>query len=119
MGKLRAGLGIWAVLTVATICGPAQETPSSAGEIKMTAVKYKFTPAIVRVKQGDRVRLVITALDREHGFKLEAFQIERKLPKGEPVAVEFTADRAGTFPFQCSEFCGLGHKGMKGQLVVE
>ena len=32
---------------------------------------------------------------------------------------EFTADRAGTFPFQCSVFRGLGHKKMKGQLIVE
>jgi len=85
----------------------------------MTAVKYRFTPDVIKVKKGDRVRLVVTALDRDHGFKLEAFQIDKKLPKGEPVAVEFTADRAGTFPFQCSQFCGLGHKKMKGQLVVE
>lgn len=85
----------------------------------MTAVKYRFTPDVIKVKKGDHVRLVVTALDREHGFKLEAFQIDKKLPKGEPVAVEFTADRAGTFPFQCSQFCGLGHKKMKGQLVVE
>ncbi|MGC9969772.1 MAG: cupredoxin domain-containing protein [Bryobacteraceae bacterium] len=119
MGKLRAGLGIWAVLAAATLCSHAQETPSSAGAIKMTAVKYRFTPDVIKVKKGDRVRLVVTALDRDHGFKLEAFQIDKKLPKGEPVAVEFTADRAGTFPFQCSQFCGLGHKKMKGQLVVE
>lgn len=85
----------------------------------MTAVKYRFTPDIIRVKKGDHVRLVVTALDRDHGFKLEAFQIDKKLPKGEPVAVEFTADRAETFPFQCSQFCGLGHKKMKGQLVVD
>jgi cytochrome c oxidase subunit 2 len=119
MSKLRAGLGLWAVLTAAAICSPAQETPAGASEIKMTAVKYKFTPDIIKVKKGDRVRLVVTAMDRDHGFKLEAFQIEKKLPKGEPVAVEFTADRAGTFPFQCSQFCGLGHGKMKGKLVVE
>ena len=119
MSKLRAGLGLWAVLAAAAICGQAQETPAIAGEIKMTAVKYKFTPDIITVKKGDHVKLVITALDREHGFKLEAFQIDKTLPKGQPVTVEFTADRAGTFPFQCSRFCGFGPKRMKGQLVVE
>ena len=30
-----------------------------------------------------------------------------------------TADKAGTFPFECSHFCGFGHKRMKGELVVE
>ena len=48
-----------------------------------------------------------------------AFNVEKKLPKGEEVVIEFTADQAGTFPFQCSVFCGLGHKKMKGELIVE
>jgi heme/copper-type cytochrome/quinol oxidase subunit 2 len=71
------------------------------------------------VKQGDRVKLIITAIDADHGFKLEAFNIGRTLPKGEPVMIEFTADRTGSFPFECSHFCGLGHRKMKGQLTVE
>lgn len=89
------------------------------GEIRMTARKYEFSPNVIKAKRGDHVRLVITALDRSHGFKLEAFHIDQKLPKGEPIMVEFTADQAGTFPFQCSNFCGLGHQKMKGQLTVE
>ena len=107
-----------AVLAVTGIGGYAQ-SPASIAEIKMTAEKYDFTPDTVTVRKGDRVKLVITALDRDHGFKLEAFQVEKKLPKGEPVTVEFTADKTGTFPFQCSQFCGLGHGKMKGELVVE
>ena len=85
----------------------------------MTAKKYEFSPNVVKVKKGDHVRLVITALDREHGIKIEAFKINQKLPKGEAVTVEFTADQAGTFPFKCSDFCGLGHGKMKGELIVE
>ena len=97
----------------------AQDVESRAGEIKMIAKKYEFRPNIVRVKKGDHVRLVITAIDRAHGFKIDAFQIDQKLPKGEAVTVDFAADRSGTFPFQCSEFCGLGHKKMKGELIIE
>jgi len=88
-------------------------------EIRLTARKYAFSPNVIKVKRGDHIRLVITALDRIHGFKLEAFHIDQKLPEGEPVTVEFTADQAGTFPFECSHFCGLGHQKMKGQLTVE
>ena len=96
-----------------------QEAPPSANEVKMTAVKYRSDPDTVRVKKGDRAKLAITATDRDHGFKLAAFHIDQKLPKGEAVTVQFTADKAGTFPFQCSVFCGLGHKKMKGQPIVE
>ena len=81
--------------------------------------EVRLAPKRDQSKRGDRIKLVITALDRDHGFKLEAFHIDRKLPKGEAVSVEVTADRTGTFPFECSHFCGLGHKGMKGHLTVE
>jgi cytochrome c oxidase subunit 2 len=109
-----------ALLTIAVSSSYGQEaTPPGTREVKITALKYTFDPNTVRVKKGDRVKLVVTATDRDHGFKLEAFHIEQKLPRGEAVTVEFTADQAGTFLFQCSVFCGLGHKKMKGELIVE
>jgi len=119
MTRLRTWLGATGFFAVAVLSSYAQESPPRASEVTMTAVKYSFDPNTVRVKKGDRVKLVITATDRDHGFKLAAFHIEQKLPKGEAVTVEFTADQAGTFPFECSVFCGLGHKKMKGQLIVE
>jgi cytochrome c oxidase subunit II len=97
----------------------AQDAPQAAGgEIKMTAKKYEFDPNIITVRKGEHVKLVITALDHDHGFKLDAFKINERLKKGAPVTVEFTADKAGTFPFQCSHFCGVGHGRMKGKIVV-
>jgi len=87
-------------------------------EIRMTAKKYEYEPSVITVKQGEHVRLVITALDHDHGFKIDAYHIDELLKKGEPTTIEFTADTTGTFPFQCSHFCGLGHKGMKGELIV-
>lgn len=95
--------------------GPAPEVR----EFKMTARKYKFDPNLITVKQGDHVRLMITALDREHGFKLEGYGVNQKLIKGDPATIEFTADKAGTFTFRCSEVCGMWHLKMKGKLLVE
>jgi cytochrome c oxidase subunit 2 len=118
IGERKMTLALAAVLTVAGIAGYAQ-SGASGGEITMTAKKYEFTPNTVTVRKGDKVRLVITALDHDHGFKIEAFHIDQRLPKGSPVTVEFVAEQAGTFPFQCSQFCGLGHKNMRGSLVVE
>lgn len=87
--------------------------------IEVTAKKYEFSPAVINVKKGDHVKLVVTATDRDHGIKIDAFHIDKKLPKGEAVTVEFTADRPGTFPFQCSKFCGTGHGKMKGAIIVQ
>jgi len=112
-------LAIACMLLAGMAVPSAVRARSSVNEIKMTAKKYEFNPSQIKVKQGDHVRLVITATDRDHGFKLEAFHIDQELKKGEAVTIEFTADKTGTFPFECSKFCGLGHKRMKGALVVE
>ncbi|MBZ5561370.1 MAG: cupredoxin domain-containing protein [Acidobacteriia bacterium] len=112
-----AALAFGALAILASPVPRAQEDANTV-EIKMTAKKYRFDPNEITVKKGQHVKLLITALDRDHGFKLEAFNINQKLKKGETETIEFTADKTGTFPFQCSEFCGLGHGKMKGKLVV-
>jgi cytochrome c oxidase subunit II len=88
-------------------------------EFQITSRKYEFGPSSLRVKKGEHLRLVIAALDHDHGFRLDEFHINKKIERGKTVTVEFTADKAGTFAFRCSNFCGLGHGGMKGTLVVE
>jgi cytochrome c oxidase subunit II len=116
--KTKLIIALITALTTVGLVAKGQSGDASTA-VKMMAKKYDFTPDTITVKRGDPVKLVITALDHDHGFKIEAFHINRKLPKGEPVFVEFTADQTGTFPFECSQFCGLGHKKMKGKLVVE
>jgi len=98
-----------------------EATPGSGSsvEIKVTAKKFEYDPKVITVKKGTHVRLLITATDHDHGFKLAAFDIDQLIEKGSTATIEFTASKAGTFPFQCSHFCGIGHGKMKGKLVVE
>ena len=108
-----------AVFTASAFAQEHQDATPAPHEIQMTAKKYEFNPSVITVKKGEQVKLVITATDRDHGFKLDAFKINQHLKKGEAATVEFTADQAGEFPFQCSVICGMGHHRMKGKLVVE
>lgn len=121
--KLMRTISSFFVMTaVFTTCAFAQEPQAAIPaphEIQMTAKKYEFNPNVVTVKKGEHVKLVITATDRDHGFKLDTFKINQRLKKGDPATVEFTADQVGEFPFQCSVICGMGHHRMKGKLVVE
>jgi len=104
--------------------------------VEMTAKKYEYTPGEIHVKKSTRVQLKIRALDRTHGFKIALVsegsdkegapglqfaqpQDNWKLEKGQERVIEFVAERPGIYPFKCSNFCGLGHSGMKGKLVVE
>jgi heme/copper-type cytochrome/quinol oxidase subunit 2 len=88
-------------------------------EFKMTAHRYAFVSNEIRATRGTHERLCITALDGEHGFRLEAFHLDQRLPKGETLTVEFTADRSGEFPCKCPHLYGLRHGKMKGLLIVE
>jgi plastocyanin len=83
----------------------------------ITAGSFYFTPNEIRVKQGDKVKIVLTNVLGTHDFVLEAFNVRTKITKnGENDAIEFTADKKGAFEFYCS--VGNGYHRMKGQIGV-
>ena len=111
-------------------------TSSDAQVIEITAKKYEYSNSPIRVKVGTKVQLKITAIDHDHGFKIASapdgasstdkaglvFTSEQEcwqLKKGETTMIEFVAQTPGTYSFKCCHTCGLGHRGMKGQIVVE
>jgi len=102
----------------------------------MTAKKYAYSPEEIRVKKGTRVQLKIRATDRTHGFKIRLYpegtpekgepglrmadnQNNFKLEENQERTIEFVAERPGTYIFRCSVFCGMGHRGMNGKVIVE
>ena len=104
--------------------------------IEITAKKYEYSISPVHVKIGTKVQLKITATDHDHGFKISAVpdgavadgaggliftsaQDCWQLKKGETTTIEFLAQTPGTYTFKCCHTCGLGHRGMKGQIVVD
>jgi heme/copper-type cytochrome/quinol oxidase subunit 2 len=101
--------------------------------IEMTAKKYEFSPSPVHIKVGTKVQLKITAVDHDHGFQVTTtsegaekpglvFSSVRdcvQLKKSETTIIEFVAQTPGTYPFRCCHTCGLGHRGMKSQIVVD
>lgn len=104
--------------------------------IELTAKKYEYSMSPVHVKAGTKIQLKITATDHDHGFKIAAvpdgaspkgsagliFTAEQdcwQLIKGETTTIEFLAHTPGTYTFKCCHTCGLGHRGMKGQIIVD
>ena len=87
--------------------------------ISVTAKNWEFVPAQIEVEKGNTVELSITSIDVDHSFALPAFGINTKLSPNQTSVVTFTADKTGSFPFSCKVFCGEGHKGMNGVLIVK
>lgn len=97
----------------------ANQSGSLTKEFKIIAQRFQFEPSQIKVKKGDRVKLKITSTDTTHGFAIEEFKINETIVPQKETAVEFVADKVGEFPFACSVFCGSGHGGMKGTLIIE
>ena len=117
------GRGLWTAsllaLGAAGVSASGDVPPPPARAIEMIASRFKFEPETLQVSEGDRVRLTLRSTDTEHGFTIKKLNVRVAVPKtGDPVTVEFVADRPGTYEFKCSEYCGSGHGRMKGQLVV-
>ena len=120
MRKSRIALAAAAALVLASLLLSAQ-TPSTAEprKITVTAKKYEFTPNRIELKAGEPVEITFESLDTEHGFVCPDLKLEKiTYKKDSPGKVAFTPEKAGTYPFKCAKFCGLGHSKMKGEFVV-
>jgi len=88
-------------------------------EFTMTARQWSFDPSQINVDLGDEVVIHIKSVDVTHGFGLPDFGINENLEPGKEVIVKFLADKKGEFSFICSVYCGTGHSGMRGTLIVK
>ena len=46
-------------------------------EIQVTLRKYEFSPGSLRVRKGEKARLTMFALDHDHGFRLDEFEVNQ------------------------------------------
>ncbi len=88
--------------------------------IKITAKKFEYSPNEIRIKKGVPVVLEFTSLDRIHGFTVpDLGGVRATIEPGKATQVRIVAPKAGTYEFHCDLFCGEGHEGMTGKIIVE
>jgi cytochrome c oxidase subunit II len=125
-------LGAFGTMPQAQVPGSDQSTKV----IEVSAKKYDFTPSEIHVKKGTKVELKVHSVDEPHGIKLALHPkgskdkssaglvfadpaANGKVEKDKDQVLEFVAEKAGTYEFECAKFCGFGHRRMKGKLVVD
>ncbi|MFZ6646981.1 cupredoxin domain-containing protein [Undibacterium sp. TJN25] len=92
--------------------GPAPKT------IRISAKKFQFIPAEVKLKRGEEVILELSTQDVLMGFSLPDFKTRADLVPGKTQTLRITPDKTGEFVFLCDVFCGSGHEDMSGKLIV-
>lgn len=113
---------------------PAAKAPaamSGDANVKSTGETKEFTTTAyyddtgvwyslkeMRVKLGDKVRVKATNTRGMHDFNIDELGVKQELPLNQEVAIEFMANKVGSFVFYCSK---PGHraKGQWGTLIVE
>jgi len=88
-------------------------------QIELVARRFSFTPAEIVVKGVQPLIVAITSIDFMHGFNVPDLGVRADLIPGRVTKVRLVPPKAGTYDFLCDNFCGDGHEGMAGRLIVQ
>jgi nitrous-oxide reductase len=92
-------------------------------EVFGTTIRSHITPEIIEAEEGDTMILHFTNLERAedevHGFAMFGQNIQLSLEPGKTASATFVADKAGVYPYYCTEFCSALHLEMQGYLLVK
>jgi nitrous-oxide reductase len=87
-----------------------------------TVIRSHITPEVIEVQEGDTVSIHLTNLERAedevHGFAMYGENVQLSIEPGKTASTTFKADKAGVYPFYCTEFCSALHLEMQGYLLV-
>jgi cytochrome c oxidase subunit 2 len=86
--------------------------------IKVSAKRFEYSPQEITLKKGAPVVLQLTTEDRSHGFNIPSMNLRADILPGKVTELKLTPQKAGEFDFFCDIFCGSGHEGMNGKIIV-
>lgn len=88
-----------------------------------TTIRSHITPETIEVTEGDTVSIHLTNLERAqdetHGFAMYSQNVQLSIEPGKTSSATFKADKAGVYPYYCTEFCSALHLEMQGYLLVQ
>lgn len=72
----------------------------------------------IHLPVGRPIELVMTSEDVIHDFSVPAFRIKHDVLPDRYETLWFTVTRPGVYPLYCTQFCGLDHSKMVGEVVA-
>ncbi len=114
---------IWSL----SIFAVARTPPSGARSVYVVAKQWMWKiehPGgqreinTLHVPIGVPVRLTMTSQDVIHSFYVPAFRVKQDVLPGRYTQLWFTARMLGSFPLECTQYCGTDHARMGGAIIV-
>jgi cytochrome c oxidase subunit 2 len=72
----------------------------------------------LRIPTGRPVQITMTSQDVIHSFFVPAFRQKQDVLPGKFTTMWFEANKTGTYPLFCAEYCGTEHSRMIGKVIV-
>ena len=88
-------------------------------EAYILAQTWSFLPNRITIPKGSTITFYVTSKDVQHGFIIAETNINMMIIPGQVSTLTATFDEAGEYHFVCNEYCGVGHHGMFGTILVE
>ena len=115
---MTLGRKLVAAAALAAILAAGAALADGEREVRITAKRFEYRPAEVVLTRGQPVVLALTSIDRLHGFTIPEMHLRADVEPGRTTRVRLVPERTGSFVFRCDNFCGDGHEGMAGRIIV-
>jgi heme/copper-type cytochrome/quinol oxidase subunit 2 len=113
-------LGVLVMAALPIVASAAGKTLTTATNVKEVFVKVDldksgFQPSEITVHEGQKVIFDLVAKDAEHGFRIDAYKIDKIVKPNKAETFTIEADKTGTFPVTSPL---PADKNLKGELKV-
>lgn len=88
-------------------------------DVTMTASEWEMGPASITGKVRQIIHIEIKSTNAAYGFAIKDLNVNSALEPGKTRILEIVADRAGTFPFECTSACEGNEGPLGASLVIE
>ncbi|MHA0857330.1 cupredoxin domain-containing protein [Paenibacillus sp. CMAA1364] len=117
--KITVIISMMVLILTACVQGETSNSnASSTGKTKeftIEATSFEFDITVMKVKQGDKVKINLKNKKGYHGIKIEGYNKEVRPNR----SISFVAKEKGEFEYKCAAYCGAGHNKMVGKLIVQ
>lgn len=97
----------------------ADAASADGNVIRIVASRWSYDPDTIELQKDVPVTLEITSSDVHHGFNVPGLKLRADVLPNQVTRLELTPKQAGSFPLHCDYYCGSGHEGMEGQIIVK
>jgi len=92
--------------------------PPADSDIYLLGRNYTWGNYILELEQDQPYRLHLTSQDMPHALVVQELKLMNRIRLGQFTTVSFSPHKAGRFNMHCGDFCGTGHYGMVGAMIV-